>query len=240
MNNPVVVITGATGLTGQAAARAFAAQGASLALISRNPAKLNALVDRLNLPETRLLTHVSDLRRTEEAESAARFIHTRFGRADILLHLVGGWTGGKSLHATPSDDLQAMLEQHVWTTFYTLRAFTPAMAKNGWGRVVVVSSPLAEEPAAGTSAYAAAKAAQQALIRSLAAELRGTGVTANLLQVRAIEADTEADAETDTKADGKRNAKSKGTTPEEIVAAMLYLCSDQAARINGARIPLFL
>lgn len=93
-----------------------------------------------------------------------------------------------------------MLEQHVWTTFYTLRAFTPAMVKNGWGRVVVVSSPLAEEPAAGMSAYAAAKAAQQALIRSLAAELRGTGVTANLL----------------------------------------YLCSDQAARINGACIPLFL
>lgn len=93
MNNPVVVITGATGLTGQVVARAFAAQGASLALISRDPAKLNALAGRCNLPETRLLTHVSDLRHAEEAESAARFVYTRFGRADILLHLVGGWTG---------------------------------------------------------------------------------------------------------------------------------------------------
>lgn len=231
MNNPIVVITGATGLTGRTAARAFAAQGASLTLISHDAARLNALAASLNLPEARVLTCAADLRRADEAESAARFVHTRFGRADILLHLVGGWTGGQSLPQTPSEDLQTMLEQHVWTTFHVLRAFTPGMAHNGWGRVVVISSPLADEPAAGMSAYATAKAAQQALIRSLAVELRGTGVTANILQVRAIQAGE--------KTDGKKNGAGKGTTPEEILAAMLYLCSDQAARINGACIPLF-
>ena len=90
MNNPVVVITGATGATGTAAARAFASQGASLALLSHDQSKLDALAASLSLPSARLLTHAADLRNPEEARAAERFVTTRFGRADILLHLVGG------------------------------------------------------------------------------------------------------------------------------------------------------
>jgi NAD(P)-dependent dehydrogenase (short-subunit alcohol dehydrogenase family) len=67
---------------------------------------------------------------------------------------------------------------------------------------------------------------------TLAQELRGTGVTANVLQVRAIDARYERDRE--------RTPKNlAGTTPEEITAAILFLCSDQAQTINGARIPLY-
>lgn len=223
MNNPVVVITGATGAAGQAAARSFAAQGASLALLSRDSSKLDALSIHLNLPASRLLTHASDLRNPEAVESAARFVTTRFGRADILLHLVGGWTGGKILSETSSGDLETMLNQHAWTTFHLLRAFTPGMVKNGWGRVIVVSSPLAQTPSAKMSAYAAGKAAQESLILALAQEVKESGVTANILQVRSIDAE----------------GAGKGTSPDEIVAAMLYLCSDQASKVNGARIPLF-
>lgn len=231
MNNPVVVITGATGATGQAAARAFlvprslagAAQGASLALLSHDSSKLAALASDLNLPSSRLLTRAADLRNPEEVASAARFVSTRFGRADILLHLVGGWTGGKTLSETSTDDLETMLNQHAWTTFHLLRAFMPGMVENGWGRVIVVSSPLAVSPSANMSAYAAGKAAQESLILSLAQETKGSGVTANILQVRSIDAE----------------GTGKGTSPDEIVAAMLYLCSEQASKVNGARIPLF-
>ena len=112
MNNPVVVITGATGATGMSAARAFAAQGASLALLSHEQAKLDALASSLNLPSSRLLTHAADLRSPDEVRAASRFVTTRFGRADILLHLVGGWTGGKTLPETSADDLAGMLNQH--------------------------------------------------------------------------------------------------------------------------------
>ncbi|MCS6993839.1 MAG: SDR family oxidoreductase [Anaerolineales bacterium] len=223
MSERVVVITGATGATGRAAARAFSAQGALLALISHDPARLNALSADLNLPAARFVTCTADLRRIEEAEAAARFVHTRFGRADILLHLVGGWTGGTPFSETPSADLQTMLEQHAWTTFHITRAFTPGMVRNGWGRVIVVSSPLAVAPVARMSAYSMGKAAQEALILALAQELRDTGVTANILQVRAIDVE----------------GAGRGTSPEELTAAMLYLCSEQAARVNGARIPLF-
>jgi NAD(P)-dependent dehydrogenase (short-subunit alcohol dehydrogenase family) len=221
--HPVVVITGATGATGQAAARAFAAQGASLALFSNEQSILDALSASLNLPSARLLTQVADLRNPDEVRAAERFVTTRFGRADILLHLVGGWTGGKTLPETSSEDLQFMLNQHAWTTFHLLRAFTPGMVENGWGRVIVVSSPLAVSPSAKMSAYAAGKAAQETLILTLAQELKDSGVTSNIIHVRSIDVE----------------GTGKGTSPDEIVAAMQYLCSEQAAKINGARIPLY-
>lgn len=221
--HPVVVITGATGATGQVAARAFATQGASLALLSHDSSKLDALASGLNLPSSRLLTHAADLRNPEAIESAERFVTTRFGRADILLHLVGGWRGGRTLPETSTDDLETMLNQHVQTTFHLLRAFTPGMVGNGWGRVIVVSSPLAQTPSAKMSAYAAGKAAQEALMLTLAQEVKDSGVTANIIQVRSIDIE----------------GTGKGTSPDEIVAAMLYLCSEQASKVNGARIPLF-
>jgi NAD(P)-dependent dehydrogenase (short-subunit alcohol dehydrogenase family) len=76
------------------------------------------------------------------------------------------------------------------------------------------------------------KAAQEALTLAIAKESAGSGVTANILQVRTIDADRERD----------RNPSGKNaswTTPEEITAAILYLCSDEAGVVNGARIPLY-
>jgi len=223
MNNPVVVITGATGATGEAAARAFAERGALLALLSHDRSKLDALAASLKLPAARLLTYAADLRNPDEIRAAERFITTRFGRADILLHLVGGWTGGKTLAETPADDLEAMLSQHAWTTFHLLQAFSPGMVSHGWGRVIVVSSPLAVSPSAKMSAYAVGKAAEETLVLTFAQETRESGLTANIIQVRSIDV----------------TGTGKGTSPDEIVAAMQYLCSEQAAKITGARLPLF-
>ncbi len=222
MNNPVVVITGATGATGAVAACAFASQGASLALLSHNPSNLDVLAASLNLPPARLLTRAADLRNSDEVGAAERFITTKFGRADILLHLVGGWTDGKTLPETPAGDLATMLDQHAWTTFHLLQAFTPGMVSHGWGRVIVVSSPLAVNPLAKMSVYAAGKAAQESLILTLGQETRDSGVTANIIQARSI--DTEG--------------KGQGASPDDIVAVMKFLCSEQAAKISGARIPV--
>lgn len=218
----VVIISGASGVTGQLAARTFAAQGASLALLGSDPAHLDGLAHNLALPEERILTFAADLTRSSAVPKAAAAVQAKFGRADILLHLVGGWTGGKTLLETPIDDLQSMLNQHLWTTFYMTQAFLPLLAQNGWGRVIVISSPLAAHPSAKMGAYAIGKAAQETLLLTLAQEAKDNGVTTNILQVRSI----------DVKDEGK------GTTPNELVAAMLYLCSDEAAKINGTRIPL--
>jgi len=230
--NRVVVITGASGRLGSVLTRDLAALGANLALLERNPAKLASLVEDLALPQERVLTHAVDLLDAGAGREAAGAVVVRFGRVDILLHLVGGWTGGKLLVDTPAADLEAMLNQHVWTSFNVLQAFVPHLVRNGWGRIVMITTPAASRPSAKGSAYAAGKAGQEALVLALSQELKGTGVTANLLQVRQIDAARE-------KVSVPTAANASWSTPEELSAAVLYLVSDAAGAINGARVPMF-
>ena len=232
LDNRVAIITGATGGLGSVVTRQLAEQGARLALFSTNLDHLDHLASELSLPADRYLTSAYNFTEPDSARSAADSVVQKFGRADILLNLVGGWTGGKSIVDAPAEELSNMLNQHVWTTFYLAKAFVPHLTANKWGRVVVVSSPYANTPAANGAPYAAAKAAQETLMLALAREVAGTGVTANIVQVRTIDATHERD----------RNPSAKNaawTTPEEIAATILYLCSEQAHVINGARIPLY-
>ena len=89
--------------------------------------------------------------------------------------------------------------------------------------MIIVSASTVPNPPGKTGTYTAAKAAQENLVLTLAAELKEKGVTANIIQVRAIDVEN----------------KGTGTTPDEIVAAMLYLFSEEASKMNGARIPLY-
>lgn len=232
LENRVVIITGATGATGRLAARRFAQQGASLALVGRSLEHLHELAGELNLPDERLLLETANLRDPQTARRLAAAVRQEFGRVDVLLHLVGGWTGGKTVAEFDSGELEEMLQQHLWTTWHMAQAVAPLMAENGWGRIIAISSPLARHPSAKSAPYAIAKSAQETLLMTLAQELRDSGVTANVLQVRAIDVGHERE-----KNPSKQNAS--WTTPEEIVAAMLYLCSDEAQVVSGARLPLY-
>ena len=220
MSERVVVITGATGELGKQAARAFAQRGDRLALLSRDAAALESLKEELNLPAGRILTRVLDIGNSGAVRAAAQAVAAELGGAHILLHLVGGWTGGKTLVEASPDDLNLMLDQHVCTSFNLIQAFAPQLTGNGWGRALMVSSPVASRPAAKRGIYAAAKAAQEALFLALAQEVREAGVTANVITVNSI------------------TANGTGTRPEEIVAAMLYLCSEEAGKVNGVRLPI--
>lgn len=218
-----LVITGVTGALGSLTARTFAQEGYSLVLLDYDRAKLDSLVISLNLPEERLFSSIVDLRDGAAVHSTAEAVSAKFGSVHALIHLVGGWIGGKTLPETSEEDMTFMLGQHVWTTFHLFRAFVPKLVSNGEGRVIVVSASTVPNPPGKTGAYTAAKAAQENLVLTLAAELKEKGVTANIIQVRAIDVEN----------------KGTGTTPAEIVAAMRYLLSQEAGKINGARIPLF-
>ena len=219
----VIVITGATGVLGNLTAKTFAAQGYSLALLDHDQTKLDSLTRDLNLPNERLFTSIVDLRNGQAVQDSAEAVSKKFSSVHSLIHLVGGWMGGKTLAETGAEDLESMLGQHVWTTFNLFHAFSPLLAANNWGRVITISPATVSNPPAKRGVYTATKAAQDTLVLTLAAELKESGVTANIIQVRAI--DTEN--------------KGTGTTPAEIVAAMQYLFSDEARKITGARIPLY-
>lgn len=219
----VVVITGATGALGKKTAHAFAERGHSLALLDFDQTKLDSLARELNLPRERLFTSIVDLRDGQAVHSAAEAVAAKFGAVHALIHLVGGWLGGKTLAESSVDDMNSMFGQHVWTTFYLFQAFSPFLARSGWGRVITISPSTVLNPLPKRGPYTAAKAAQENFVLTLAAELKESNVTANIIQVKAIDVEN----------------KGTGTTPGEIVAAMLYLFSDEAGKITGARIPLY-
>ena len=218
-----IVITGATGGLGNKAAEAFAGRGHSLVLLDRNQDRLDALTEDLNLPAERLLVSMLDLQDGEAVRATAEAAAAKFGGVHALIHLVGGWVGGKTLVEGDAKDLDFMLSQHIWTTFHLFQAFAPQMVKRGWGRLMIVSASTVPNPPGKTGIYTAAKAAQENMVLTLAAELKEQGVTANIIQVRAIDVGNTG----------------KGTTTDEIVAAMLYLFSEEASKVNAARIPLY-
>jgi NAD(P)-dependent dehydrogenase (short-subunit alcohol dehydrogenase family) len=164
-----------------------------------------------------------DLGDASAARAWAEAVRQKFGRVDAVLHLVGGYKGGSTLSDISLSDWNELHGMLVGTTLSVVRAFA-ALLKAGGARFIAVSSPKAQAPTAKSALYSMAKAASDALVLALADELRGTGSTANLIVVDSIGIP------------GKPYGKS--TPAEEIAAAMLFLCSESAATINGARVPL--
>jgi NAD(P)-dependent dehydrogenase (short-subunit alcohol dehydrogenase family) len=230
--NRTAVITGATGGLGSFLTHVLADSGTNLTLLDRNPDKLVILAESLGLPETRILARSLDLLDPIETNLAAEAAIDKFGKVDILLHLVGGWIGGKTIIETPPDDLTLMLNQHIWTSFNVVKAFIPHLIRNGWGRVIMITSPSATRPNVKGGPYAMGKSAQEALMLTLSQELKGTGVTANLLQVKTIDLKRE-------KVSAPAPDNGSWTTPEELAASILYLLSEEAGTVNGAKIPLY-
>ena len=185
----------------------------------------------LGLEPDRVLGLPVDLRESDAASAAIDAVYERFGRVDALAHLVGGWTGGTNVVDAADEPYASMLDQHLWSTLNVVRPLVPRMVAAGRGRLVAVSSPMAASPAAGMSAYAVGKAAQETLFAALAREVAGTGVTANVVRVRTI--DTKGIRATDPHGKG-----ASMTTAAEISAAIRYLFSDAAGVVNGERIGL--
>ncbi len=227
----VVLVTGATGRLGRVVAATFAADGARLGLVGTDQERLQVMATELGLAPDRWTPAVADLTDPVAARAAVDSVVERFGRVDVVLHLVGGWAAGVPVVELAVDDLRGMLDQHLWTTLHIVQAAVPGMVERGWGRIVAVTTPFAANPAAKGAAYAISKGAEETLLRALAREVAADGVTANLVVVKKIDVEHQRETEPLPK-------NAAWTTPEEIASVMRFLCSDDAAAITGARIPL--
>jgi NAD(P)-dependent dehydrogenase (short-subunit alcohol dehydrogenase family) len=125
-----------------------------------------------------------------------------------------------------------MLDLNLRAGFALAHAAAPAMLARSRGAIVNVAAKAAWDHAAGASAYAASKAAALALMDSLAADLKGTGVRVNSILPSII--DTEANRKAMPTADFRKWPK-----PEEIARVILFLCSDDARVVHGAAIPVY-
>lgn len=232
VRDKVALITGTTGALGAATSRVFAEAGAMLALTARSEDDLKALAASLDRPADQVLIHPADATDPDAVAELVAQTVARFGRVDALLHIAGGYRGGKTVAETPLADLRFMLSLNLTSAFLTCRAVLPHMIAQGWGRIVAVGSKSAVSPGRRSGAYAASKAGLIALVETIAAEVRDQGITANVVLPSTI--DTPDNRRFMPKADF-----AKWVPPEQIAAAMLFLCSEEAASINGARIPIY-
>jgi NAD(P)-dependent dehydrogenase (short-subunit alcohol dehydrogenase family) len=227
-----VLITGATGTIGAALVEACLTTGANLVLSARSTDNLAALAIRLSLPSDRVLCQPANLTNLDDVSHLIAAIADRWGGADILLHTVGGWAGGKRLADLTELDWQTMIGLNLVTTFNINRAVLPYMLKIGWGRIVNIAARAAVLPGARQVPYNVAKAGVVTLTASIAQDYRRSGITANCLLPGTI--DTPANRRDIPDGDPTRWVK-----PQEMVSAMLYLCSTEAGAINGAAIPVY-
>ena len=125
-----------------------------------------------------------------------------------------------------------MLALNLRSGYVLSRAAIPEMLKQKYGAIVNVASKAALDHGAGVAAYAASKAAALALMDTLAAEVKGTGVRVNSILPSII--DTEANRKAMPGADFAKWPK-----PQEIASVILFLCSDDAKVIHGAAVPVY-
>jgi NAD(P)-dependent dehydrogenase (short-subunit alcohol dehydrogenase family) len=223
--NQVVVVTGATGGLGGAVVHAFLSEGATVWGIL-GPSSPSRIAD------PNYTTVAADLTVPAEAELAVRKVIETSGKIDVLLHLTGGFAGGKPVAETDDAAWIKMLSLNLHTAIHMARAVLPHMLEAGKGRIVAIGSRTGVEPAAGLSAYAVSKAALIALVRTIAAEVRNSGITANIVLPSVI--DTPANRAATPAADF-----TKWVQPESIARLLLFLASEAAADINGAVIPIY-
>jgi len=220
----VTLISGASGGLGEAVTQAFLNNGDIVAGLARNwkrPPASGAFV-----------AVEADLTTAGGCRTAVAEVVARCGRLDVLAHCLGGFAGGQPVAETADETWNGMLNLNLTAAFHLCRAALPHLIASGAGRIIAVGSRAALETPATLSAYNVSKAGLNALIRTIAAETKHRGVTANVVMPSVI--DTPANRAADPSADF-----SNWVPPARIASLMLWLASDAAADVSGALIPIY-
>jgi NAD(P)-dependent dehydrogenase (short-subunit alcohol dehydrogenase family) len=228
----VVLVAGGTGGLGRDVSLAFLREGAKVVVSYRKEEEFAALKAAAGPAAPALYGQIVDI--TDEA-AVAEFVAgvlSRHGQLDSVVNTVGGYAGGIKLWDLETRILDAMLSLNLRSGFILARAVLPAMLKQGRGSIVNVAAKAAFDHGAGAAAYAASKAAAVALIDSLAADTKGTGVRVNSILPSII--DTLPNRRAMPNADFAAWPK-----PQDIAQVILFLCSDMATTIHGASIPVY-
>jgi NAD(P)-dependent dehydrogenase (short-subunit alcohol dehydrogenase family) len=225
LEGKIVLVTGAKGGLGTFVTESFLAAGAKVVGVSRS-----IQADDFTHPEFYAMP--AELSSGGAARQLADDVTARFGRIDALVHVMGGFAGGKSVAATDDATFEKMLDLNYRAAFYISRAVLPQMRQQGSGRILAVASRQAVEPAAMIGAYSASKAALVSLIRTIALENKDRCISANTVLPGTM--DTPGNRVGDPNADA-----SQWVQPSQVAAILVHLASDAGAQITGAAIPVY-
>ncbi|MBN8941881.1 MAG: SDR family oxidoreductase [Rhizobiales bacterium] len=240
LKDKVALVTGAARGIGKAEALALAAEGCAIAINDIDAAAAERTVEELRAMGTRAVACIGDVSEPEGAEKVVRQAAAALGGLAILVNNAGA--GGRHLGALAEnmaiDDFDIILRTHLRSTFLCSKYAVPLMREGGFGRVVNTSSMnVTGGGRPGVTNYSAAKAGVIGFTRTLAKEVGSGGITANAIAPGYVETELIAgfSAEKRQVITGQ-NPLGRFCQPEEVGALIAFLCSEQAAFINGALI----
>ncbi|WP_282685743.1 MULTISPECIES: SDR family oxidoreductase [unclassified Streptomyces] len=236
-----VLVTGGSSGIGEATARAFAAEGARVALTYRDGAKrAGLLAEELGGGEGRALALPYDLGMPETVEAVVGAVEEHWGGVDVLvanaLRRAARRSPGSHLEDVPAQELGALLEDNLGRTLRTAQLVLPGMRARGWGRIGLVSSHIARDGAPGQEIYAAGKAALHGFARSLSWDAAPDGVLVNvvspgLTRTAGVLTDLPVGIRDREQA---RTPTGRLSAPEDVARALVFLCSAANDNITGS------
>jgi NAD(P)-dependent dehydrogenase (short-subunit alcohol dehydrogenase family) len=232
LQGKVAMITGGLGALGLHVCRRFLQEGARIALPVRPGGAPAQIPDDLRAAGSKVFIDEADLEREDQVRAFVKKASAALGPVGILINTAGGYAGGEPVGVVSAETLDRMLAVNLKTAFHACSAVLPSMRERNAGRIISIAAKTALLPAAKRGPYAIAKRAVITLTETIAEEVRGTGITANVIAPAIIV--------TPANLASMPGADSSGwVTPDALASMMVFLCSDDAQSINGTTIRAF-
>lgn len=244
LKDKVAIVTGAGRGIGRAEALALAAEGAKVVVNNRTAAKggtpsdvpvADEVVDEITKAGGIAVANYNTVGDPEEAKQVVQTALDKFGRLDILVNNAGILMDAQTYKMT-DEQWDTIIKVDLYGVFYTCRAAAAIMREQRWGRIVNTSSQAGAWGRFGQSNYAAAKEGIVGFTRVLARELGPRGITCNVIRPRA---GTRVSLSPETQAAWAKEGRfdfieqSKMLKAEDVAQFVAYLCTEEAADING-------
>ena len=251
LQGKTALVTGATGGIGEAFARAFAAEGCNIVFNGLgNPGDIEKLRADIAKGGVEAIYHPADVGNPAEVEAMIDVALKRFGAIDVLIN------NAVTRHYAPVEAFPVAkwdraLAVNLSAAFHTIRLALPAMKARNWGRIINMASIHATKVVKDRIDYMTTKAAIVGLTRAVALECAATGVTCNALSpgwvltphaegqiARQMAEKKQTREEAIRNLVDVRQPSRRPIMPAEVAALAVFLCSDAAANICGAALPI--
>jgi 3-hydroxybutyrate dehydrogenase len=244
LQGKTALVTGSTSGIGLGIAQALAAHGANIVLngFGEHAAAL-ASIEALGVQAA---YHGADMSKSAEIEAMMGFAAQKFGAVDILVNNAG-IQHVAAIEDFPADKWDAIIAINLTSAFHTTRLALPAMRARNWGRILNIASTHGLIASALKSAYVASKHGIVGLTKVTALETATTGITANAicpgwvltpLVQKQVDAKAQAQGISNEEAKrqlvGEKQPSQQFSTPEQLGALAVFLCSDAAQNVRGA------